>query len=112
MATANTIDLGVAKRFKRAFDALVKDGKVKNQSQFAEKLKTVPPNITGIFEVTKPAPKAVAKPAAKTSGKGKAKVRKPLAPRYPTLKMIYHLTQRYGVNAHWLITGKGDMFIN
>lgn len=108
MAIEKTIDLAVAKRFKRVYDVLKKEELVKNQSQFADKLKTMPPNITGIFEQAKPAPKVVAKPIAK--GKGKPKGRKPITPRYPTVKMIFHLSKTYGVNAHWLITGKGDMF--
>ena len=109
MAIEKTIDVSVAKRFKRVFDALQKDGKVKNRSHFAGKLKTVPPNITGIFENAKPAPKEVAKPV----GKGKSKVKvKTITPRYPTVRMIFYLAKTYNVNANWLITGKGDMFIN
>lgn len=104
MAADNTVNISVAKRFKRVYDALEKEGLVKNKAHFAERLHTAPPNITGIFLVAKPEPKT---PPAK--GK-KAKAPK-VAARYPTLKMIHLLTKLYKVNAHWLITGKGDMFV-
>lgn len=108
MALDNSINVNVAKRFKRVYDALEKQGEVKNKSQFAQKLQTQPPNISGIFEVAKPAPKVEVKPVKK--GKN-TKAKKALAPRYPTFKMIFQLSKVYGVNAHWMITGKGEMFV-